>query len=303
MSKTSALLTLLKLRGPQTVDEFYKKTRQSIPSMRESAQKEYKQLADTILLNDDLYRESKNDSLKDAIKSRIYNLSSKDNLSAYKHSNRISSYKDVMNYIKKKENRPRTRIFSDDELENKYKPFHEKRGEKFTKAKLDEYNRKKSLDNVFEGFERYRESSAFKNFKGDSFPKLTKEERSQVLEALISDNNLRRKKTKLYDYITRDHTADFENAITKSKKKLFPDEPFEEAVLSPEQMSILKDFFRKRGKPIYRKPVRVNSQQVIDAINRAEMEKYLNKPQKLIQPDTEYDGTSFEDLMESIDID
>lgn len=199
--------------------------------------------------------------------------------------------------IKRSEQSPTTRYFTQEELRSKYVPFHTRRGNKFN---IEEHKKSRELDDFFNELDAYRESDAFKNFKGDSFPQLTNKERSQVLEALIEDNKLRRKKTKLYDYITKDHTADFENAITKSKKKLFPDEPFEEAVLSPEQMSILKDFFRKRGKPIYRKPVRIESQQTIDAINRAEMEKYLNKPQKLIQPDSEYDGTSFEDLMELV---
>lgn len=199
--------------------------------------------------------------------------------------------------IRRSEQAPTSRNFSQEELRSKYIPFHTRRGAKFD---IEAHKKSRDLDDFFNELDAYRESDAFKNFKGDSFPKLTKEERSQVLETLIEDNKLRRKKTKLYDYITNDHTADFENAITKSKKKLFPDEPFEETVLSPEQMSILKDFFRKRGKPIYRKPVRIDSQQVQDAINRAEMEKYLSKPQKLIQPDSEYDGSSFEDLMELV---
>ena len=199
--------------------------------------------------------------------------------------------------IRRSEQAPITRNFSQEELRSKYIPFHTRRGSKFN---IKEYKKSRALDDFFNELDAYRESDAFKNFKGDSSPKLTKEERSQVLEALKANNKLRGKKTKIYDYITNDHTADFENAITKSKKKLFPKEPFEETVLSPEQMSILKDFFRKRGKPIYRKPVRIDSQQVKDAINRAEMEKYLNKPQKLIQSDSEYDGTSFEDLMELV---
>lgn len=199
--------------------------------------------------------------------------------------------------IKRSEQAPTTRDFSQEELRSKYVPFHTRRGSKFN---IEEYKKARDLDDFFNELDAYRESDAFKNFKGDSFPKLTKEEHSQVLETLKANNKLRGKKTKIYDYITKDYTADFENAITKSKKKLFPDEPFEETVLSPEQMSILKDFFRKRGKPVYRKPVRVESQQAKDAINRAEMEKYLNKPQKLIQPDTEYDGSSFEDLMDFV---
>lgn len=300
MGKVSALLTLLKLRGPQTVDEFYKRTRQSIPSMRESAQKEYKQIADTILSNDDLYRKSKNDSLKDEIRSRIYNLSSKDNLSAYKHANRLSSYRDVMDYIKKKENRPRTRIFSDDELEKKYKPFHKKRGEKFTNAKLDEYNRKKSLDNIFEGFERYRESSAFRNFRGDVEPRLTKQERTAIRNDYINYQKAKRKRPVLEAKSPKVFTSDYLNLIDKSKRKLYPDKDPTDVVFTPEQRKILDDFIKRKGISVYKNQESIPSQQLIDAYNRASIQKYLNKPQKMIQ-NYEYDGTSFSDLMESID--
>lgn len=202
--------------------------------------------------------------------------------------------------IRRSEQAPITRNFSQEELRSKYIPFHTRRGNKFN---IEEHKKSRDLDDFFNELDAYRESDAFKNFKGDSFPKLTIKERSQVLEDLITNNKLRGKMTKLYDYITKDPTADFENAIVKSKKKLFPDEPFEETMLSPEQMTILKDFFRKHGKPIYRKPVRIDSQQVKDAINRAKMEKYLNKPQKLIQPDNEYDGFTFEDFYDILNED
>lgn len=221
-------------------------------------------------------------------------------LKALQYNKRKGERRALDTAIFRKEHEPKTRHFTMQELKSKYFPAHVKRGRKFD---INEEQKARYLDKIFDDFENYRDSTAFKNFRGDKFPKLTDKEYSKALDALIYDNSFRGKKTKLYDYITNDYTADFENAIVKSKKKLFPNEPFEETMLSPEQMTILKDFFIKQGKPIYREPVRIDSKQVKDAINRAEMEKYLNKPQKLIQPDNEYDGFTFKDFYDILNED
>lgn len=265
----------------------------NIPKKDKASQKLYEKLGDKYLSK--YPKEPKNVVLyaddeanrKELLKTMQYN----------KRKGKMRAYDESIN---RSEHAPTTRVFSQEELRSKYIPFHTRRG---SKVNLNKYIQSKNLDDFFNELDAYRETDAFKNFKGDNSPKLTIKEREQVIKDLIANNKLCGKKTKLYDYITKDHTDVFENAIVKSKKKLYPDEPFEEAVLSPDQMSILKDFFRKRGKPIYRKPTRFDSQQVIDAINRAEYEKYLKKPQKTIQPDTEYDGTSFNDLIDYINED
>lgn len=199
--------------------------------------------------------------------------------------------------IKRKEEAPRTRSFTKQELLDKYIPTHERRGSNFN---IKDEQRKQKLDSIFDDFEQYRQSSAFNNFKGDIHPKLSKTDEHKAIKELLASKRYKRKNAKLFDTIKNQYTDEFENALVKSKKKLYPDIPFEDAILTPQQMQTLKDFFTKRGKKIYKEPENIDSQQVIDALNRASVQKYANRPQKPIIID-EYDGYSFKDFMNDLD--
>lgn len=199
--------------------------------------------------------------------------------------------------IKRKEEAPRTRSFTKQELLNKYIPAHERRGSNFN---IKDEQRKQKLDSIFDDFEQYRQSSAFNNFKGDIHPKLSKIDEHKAIKELLASKRYKRKNAKLFDTIKNQYTDEFESALVKSKKKLYPDIPFEDAILTQQQMQTLKDFFTKRGKKIYKEPENIDSQQVIDALNRASIQKYANRPQKPIIID-EYDGYSFKDFMNDLD--
>lgn len=199
--------------------------------------------------------------------------------------------------IKRREEAPRTRSFTKQELLNKYIPAHERRGSKFN---IKDEQRKQKLDSIFDDFEQYRQSSAFNYFKGDTHPKLSKTDEHNAIKELLASKRYDRKNAKLFDTIKNQFTDEFENALVKSKKKLYPDIPFEDAILTPQQMQTLKDFFIKRGKKIYKDPENIDSQQVIDALNRASIQKYANRPQKPIITD-EYDGYTFKDFMNDLD--
>lgn len=220
-------------------------------------------------------------------------------LKLLQHHKRIGKQRGLDIAIRRKEEEPYTRNFTQQELKTKYIPAHERRGKKFSIKKEREARR---LDAIFDSFDEYRESSMFKNFKGDTTPELTKKEYSDVIKNLKEELKAYGKSPKIYTTLDKEFTDDYLNSLVKSKKRLYPEENFENVTLTPQQTETLRKFLLTRGRKIYKDPTTVESQRLKDAINRAEFIKYEQKS-KPLKSDSEYDGYTFKDFYDSIEYD
>lgn len=210
-------------------------------------------------------------------------------LKTLQYNKRKGSRRALDTAIFRKEHEPNTRLFTLQELKSKYFPAHIRRGRKFN---LKEEQKSRYLDKFFDDFENYRESSEFKNFKGDNTPSLTEKEYNAVLNAIPES-------MKYHKVPTR--TKDFEDMLQSRKKFVVKyDENNKPYYPYAEEEALIEKALEDAGIPhtTYEK---VPSRLVEDMVNRMEIQKYLRKPQKLKKSEEVYDGFTFEDFYDFLD--
>lgn len=193
--------------------------------------------------------------------------------------------------IKRKEREPKTRSFTKKELKSKYFPAHTKRDAKFN---LRDEQISQQLDKVFNDLEDYRESKAFKNFRGDSVPELTEKEIETVLNSIPESRRTHK---------IPQRTKEFED-VKASRKKYITETDENGKTYYPDQKEneLIEKSLEELGIP-HTTYTETPTQVIEDALHAAEIKKYLKKPQKLIRPDDVYDGYSFKDFYDSIEYD
>lgn len=293
---------LVEKNSIDAIDQFFKARGKTIPQRNLEAQDVYRYIGDNLI---EAYkqagkpRKTSTSDLKDAIRARLLGVSSNnpDSIKATEFSKRQKSYKEVSDYLEKKEQSPRTRIFNRDELEKIYKPAHQRYGNKhYSRDVLKEYNKRHSMDSIFDSIEKYRESDAFKNFSRDDLPKLTEKQKEETIESLLQWYKAKYGKNMPLTLPPRSKitTSDFENAKRKSIKKLYPNENPDDVIMTPKQIQTLKDFFRQRGRAVYKDPKAIDHPLIDLAITRAMLKKYAEKPAKRYTND--YDGFTVKDV-------